>query len=206
MGLCRAEEENLNQRKKKSLMKALKMSIIHCSLFIISWTPYTFMATWWEEKTKNLSLEDTHTCSRNLYKVFFQISLHRDMTCNFIVNKQSKQDEKVSSQSSLSGNSLIKAFMVSFPNEDYIIWRVTSKCFFVLQGHHLQGVCKISSTLGSGLILPHRRPQQLHQPCGVWSLLPWREEEAYRVQQNCFEWSEWQKRWWRRRCRYRRPA
>ena len=113
MGLCRAEEENLNQRKKKSLMKALKMSIIHCSLFIISWTPYTFMATWWEEKTKNLSLEDTHT--RNLYKVFFQISLHRDMTCNFIVNKQSKQDEKVSSQSSLSGNSLIKAFMVSFP-------------------------------------------------------------------------------------------
>ena len=46
MGLCLAEEENLNQRKKKSLMKALKMSIIHCVVFIISWTPYTFMATW----------------------------------------------------------------------------------------------------------------------------------------------------------------
>ena len=46
MELCRAEEENLNQRKKKSLMKALKMSIIHCVVFIISWTPYTFMATW----------------------------------------------------------------------------------------------------------------------------------------------------------------
>lgn len=46
MELCRAEEENLNQRKKRSLMKALKMSIIHCVVFIISWTPYTFMATW----------------------------------------------------------------------------------------------------------------------------------------------------------------
>ena len=46
MELCRAEEENLSQRKKKSLMKALKMSIIHCVVFIISWTPYTFMATW----------------------------------------------------------------------------------------------------------------------------------------------------------------
>ena len=36
-----------HQRKKKSLMKALKMSLIHCVVFIISWTPYTVMATMW---------------------------------------------------------------------------------------------------------------------------------------------------------------
>ena len=27
-------------------MKALKMSIIHVLAFVVSWTPYTFMATW----------------------------------------------------------------------------------------------------------------------------------------------------------------
>ena len=45
-----------------------------------------------------------------------------------------------------------------------------------LQGHNLQGVCSLSSWLGPGLPLPHRCPQQLHQPSGVWTLLPWGEE------------------------------
>ena len=29
------------------MMKALKMSIVHCALFVFSWTPYTVMATWY---------------------------------------------------------------------------------------------------------------------------------------------------------------
>ena len=33
-------------RAKKSVMKALNMSIIHVLAFVISWTPYTVMATW----------------------------------------------------------------------------------------------------------------------------------------------------------------
>ena len=33
-------------RAKKSLMKALKMSLIHVLAFVLSWTPYTVMATW----------------------------------------------------------------------------------------------------------------------------------------------------------------
>ena len=33
---------------KDGKMKALKMSIIHVVTFVLSWTPYTFMATWWE--------------------------------------------------------------------------------------------------------------------------------------------------------------
>ena len=33
-------------RAQKSVMKALKMSIIHVLVFVISWTPYTVMATW----------------------------------------------------------------------------------------------------------------------------------------------------------------
>ena len=31
---------------RKSVMKALNMSIIHVLAFVISWTPYTVMATW----------------------------------------------------------------------------------------------------------------------------------------------------------------
>ena len=31
---------------KKSVMKALKMSVIHVVVFVVSWTPYTVMATW----------------------------------------------------------------------------------------------------------------------------------------------------------------
>ena len=30
----------------KRMMKALKMSTVHCALFVLSWTPYTVMATW----------------------------------------------------------------------------------------------------------------------------------------------------------------
>ena len=33
-------------RRKESTMKALKMSIIHVVAFVVSWTPYTVMATW----------------------------------------------------------------------------------------------------------------------------------------------------------------
>merc|ERR1712037_685825 len=33
-------------RPKKTVMKALKMSIIHVLAFIVSWTPYTVMGTW----------------------------------------------------------------------------------------------------------------------------------------------------------------
>ena len=33
---------------KKRMMKALKMSIVHCALFVLSWTPYTVMATWYD--------------------------------------------------------------------------------------------------------------------------------------------------------------
>ena len=41
-----AEENRSNKNKKKSLMKALKMSIIHVVVFVLSWTPYSVMATW----------------------------------------------------------------------------------------------------------------------------------------------------------------
>ena len=30
----------------KSMMKALRMSLIHVLAFVVSWTPYTTMATW----------------------------------------------------------------------------------------------------------------------------------------------------------------
>ena len=40
------EERKLNQNKKKGLMKALKMSVVHVSIFVLSWTPYSVMATW----------------------------------------------------------------------------------------------------------------------------------------------------------------
>ena len=33
-------------RPKKTVMKALKMSMIHVVAFIISWTPYTIMGIW----------------------------------------------------------------------------------------------------------------------------------------------------------------
>ena len=36
----------MNQNKKKGLMKALKMSVVHVSIFVLSWTPYSVMATW----------------------------------------------------------------------------------------------------------------------------------------------------------------
>ena len=39
------------------------------------------------------------------------------------------------------------------------------------QGHNLQGVCSLSAWLGAGPPLPHRGPQQLPQPRGVWPLL-----------------------------------
>ena len=39
-------EEMLYEKRQKNLMKALKMSIVHCTVFVISWTPYTIMATW----------------------------------------------------------------------------------------------------------------------------------------------------------------
>ena len=32
--------------KTRGVMKALKMSVIHAVTFILSWTPYTVMATW----------------------------------------------------------------------------------------------------------------------------------------------------------------
>ena len=31
---------------KKSVLKALKMSVIHVTFFILSWTPYTIIGTW----------------------------------------------------------------------------------------------------------------------------------------------------------------
>jgi L-cystine uptake protein TcyP (sodium:dicarboxylate symporter family) len=40
------EERSSNRKKKKSLMKALKMSVIHVVVFVLSWTPYSTMATW----------------------------------------------------------------------------------------------------------------------------------------------------------------
>ena len=39
-------EQILYEKRQKNLMKALKMSIVHCAIFVISWTPYTVMATW----------------------------------------------------------------------------------------------------------------------------------------------------------------
>ena len=41
-----SDENAANKHRKKSLMKALKMSIIHMVVFVLSWTPYTVMATW----------------------------------------------------------------------------------------------------------------------------------------------------------------
>ena len=40
------EERSSNRTKKKSVMKALKMSVIHVVVFVLSWTPYSVMATW----------------------------------------------------------------------------------------------------------------------------------------------------------------
>ena len=40
------EERSSNRKKKKSVMKALKMSVIHVVVFVLSWTPYSAMATW----------------------------------------------------------------------------------------------------------------------------------------------------------------
>ena len=31
---------------KRAVLKALKMSVIHVAFFILSWTPYTVIATW----------------------------------------------------------------------------------------------------------------------------------------------------------------
>ena len=39
--------EATNTFTNKRMMKALKMSIVHCALFVFSWTPYTVMATWY---------------------------------------------------------------------------------------------------------------------------------------------------------------
>ena len=39
-------ETILFEKRQKNLMKALKMSIMHCAVFVMSWTPYTVMATW----------------------------------------------------------------------------------------------------------------------------------------------------------------
>ena len=41
------EERISNKKKKKSVMKALKMSVIHVVVFVLSWTPYSAMATWY---------------------------------------------------------------------------------------------------------------------------------------------------------------
>ena len=38
----------------KRMMKALKMSIVHCVLFVLSWTPYTVMATWYDPHKFNI--------------------------------------------------------------------------------------------------------------------------------------------------------
>ena len=40
------QSTNTSTRAKKSVMKALKMSVIHVLAFVVSWTPYTVMATW----------------------------------------------------------------------------------------------------------------------------------------------------------------
>ena len=40
------EERSSNHKKRKSVMKALKMSVIHVVMFVLSWTPYSIMATW----------------------------------------------------------------------------------------------------------------------------------------------------------------
>ena len=40
------EERSSNHKKKKSVMKALKMSVIYVAVFVLSWTPYSTMATW----------------------------------------------------------------------------------------------------------------------------------------------------------------
>ena len=40
------------------VMKALKMSIIHVLAFIVSWTPYTVMGTWYDcESTTFVKLD-----------------------------------------------------------------------------------------------------------------------------------------------------
>ena len=41
-----SEQSNYSKRTKRSVMKALKMSMIHVMAFVFSWTPYTVMATW----------------------------------------------------------------------------------------------------------------------------------------------------------------
>ena len=46
------EDRSSNQKKRKSVMKALKMSVVHVVMFVLSWTPYTIMATWLDEKGK----------------------------------------------------------------------------------------------------------------------------------------------------------
>ena len=39
-------ETILYEKRQRNLMKALRLSIMHCAVFIIFWTPYSTMATW----------------------------------------------------------------------------------------------------------------------------------------------------------------
>ena len=48
------KERSSNHKKRKSMMKALKMSLVHVVMFVLSWTPYTIIATWLDEKGKVL--------------------------------------------------------------------------------------------------------------------------------------------------------
>ena len=43
-------------------MKALKMSVVHVVMFVLSWTPYTIMATWLD---KGVQIFTKFSCSRD---------------------------------------------------------------------------------------------------------------------------------------------
>ena len=56
------EERSSNNKKRKSVMKALKMSVVHVVMFVLSWTPYTIMATWLDTGAKIFT---KFSCSRD---------------------------------------------------------------------------------------------------------------------------------------------
>ena len=49
---CDDEAMTRSNHKKMSTMKALKMSVVHVVTFVICWTPYTIMATWYMINTQ----------------------------------------------------------------------------------------------------------------------------------------------------------
>ena len=54
-----SDDRAVDLKKQQSLMKALKMSAVHVILFVVSWMPYTVMATWYHDLSDKPELVKT---------------------------------------------------------------------------------------------------------------------------------------------------